>query len=50
MVVVAHARILRALLASEVIEGMPPGGGLVNPKIHLKNAEIVTCDGNFKLI
>ncbi len=37
VLVVAHARILRAFLSEGVVEGRSPGGGFVNP-IFMTNA------------
>ena len=42
MLLVAHARILRATLATGVDDGKRPGAGFVNP-VWIKNAEILDC-------
>lgn len=40
VLVVAHARILRALMADGTLEGKKPGAGFVNP-IFFENAQII---------
>ena len=40
MLIVAHARILRAFLSEGVVEGKSPGAGFVNP-IFMANAQII---------
>lgn len=40
VLVVAHARILRALLSEGVVEGRNPGAGFLNP-IFMANAQAI---------
>jgi hypothetical protein len=52
VLLVAHARILRATLATGVEEGKRPGAGFLNP-VWIKNAEILDChfaDNQIKLV